>query len=319
MQINESNQKWIAIGVAIGVTSIVVVGLITFSVNVLQEYGAVLFTLVPLALGILSTSVYGLFRQRSLKESAQVSFYTLALACGILILFNTEGIVCILMASPFVAVFVFIGTLIGYKIQKRNRDQVVKMFSLNLLVIPLLMTAESEFFERESGEIEVKTSIVINASKEVVWDNVVKFPDIPAPTEWIFRTGIAYPTSSKIIGTGEDAIRYCEFTTGSFVEPIEIWDEPNHLQFSVREQPIPLKRMIYEKSEVPGNMYKYFVSNKGQFRLTKIGENQVLLEGTTWYYHKIRPVSYWKIWSEYIIHSIHKRVLKHIKTTSEAV
>ncbi|MEO9803406.1 MAG: hypothetical protein ABJF04_09175 [Reichenbachiella sp.] len=317
MQVSESNQKWIAIGVAIGTTSIAIVSLIAFSVNVLQEYGAVLFTLVPLALGVLSTSIYGYFRPRSLKESARISFYTLLLACGILILFNIEGIVCVLMAAPFAAVFVFMGTWIGYKVQKRDKGQVIKFFSFNLLVIPILMVAESECFEREGGEIEVKTSIVINASKETVWDNVVKFPDIPAPTEWIFKTGIAYPTSSEIIGSGKGAVRYCEFTTGSFVEPIEIWDEPNLLQFSVREQPIPLRRMIHEKTNVPGNMYKYFVSNKGQFRLTELGKNEVLLEGTTWYYHKIKPVVYWKIWSEYIIHSIHNRVLTHIKAVSE--
>ncbi|MEM6831638.1 MAG: hypothetical protein AAF551_14100 [Bacteroidota bacterium] len=65
-------------------------------------------------------------------------------------------------------------------------------------------------------------------------------------------------------------------------------------------------------------MYKYFVSTEGEFRLKEIGSNQTLLEGTTWYYHKIRPVFYWKIWSDYIIHAIHLRVLNHIKKVAEA-
>ena len=33
------------------------------------------------------------------------------------------------------------------------------------------------------------------------------------------------------------------------------------------------------------------------------------LEGTTWYYHNIKPDFYWRIWSNYIIHKIHERVL----------
>jgi len=42
-----------------------------------------------------------------------------------------------------------------------------------------------------------------------------------------------------------------------------------------------------------------------------------LLEGTTWYYHNIKPAAYWQLWSDYIIHKIHVRVLNHIKFNSE--
>jgi phosphoribosylformylglycinamidine (FGAM) synthase-like enzyme len=41
------------------------------------------------------------------------------------------------------------------------------------------------------------------------------------------------------------------------------------------------------------------------------------LEGTTWYYHNIRPTFYWQLWSDHIIHKIHERVLTHIKTNAE--
>jgi len=317
MKITESNQKWVAIGSAIGTTSILVVLLILFSINVLDEYGIILFMLVPLALGTLSSTIYGHFKQRTRKESVKISFLTLLVACIALLVFKIEGIVCVIMASPFVSAFVYLGAILGYRIQNRDRSHVIRLFSFNLLVIPLLMTAESKFIDNDSSEIEAKTSITIHAPIEIVWENVIKFPDIPKPTEWLFKTGIAYPTSSEIVGEGKGAIRYCEFTTGRFVEPIEIWNAPNLLQFSVQEQPLPLKRMLFENKEVPINMYKYFVSNKGQFKLTDLGNGQVLLEGTTWYYHKIKPANYWRIWSEYIIHSIHNRVLTHIKKVSE--
>jgi hypothetical protein len=42
-----------------------------------------------------------------------------------------------------------------------------------------------------------------------------------------------------------------------------------------------------------------------------------LLEGTTWYENKIKPAFYWNIWSDFIVHKIHKRVLSHIKSESE--
>ena len=42
-----------------------------------------------------------------------------------------------------------------------------------------------------------------------------------------------------------------------------------------------------------------------------------LLEGTTWYVNKIKPGLYWTVWSDYIVHKIHTRVLEHIKTHAE--
>ena len=41
------------------------------------------------------------------------------------------------------------------------------------------------------------------------------------------------------------------------------------------------------------------------------------LEGTTWYRHHIWPADYWRIWSDWILHSIHQRVLQHVKRLSE--
>lgn len=40
---------------------------------------------------------------------------------------------------------------------------------------------------------------------------------------------------------GVGAIRYCDFSTGPFVEPIEIWDEARLLQFSVTKSPPPMR------------------------------------------------------------------------------
>jgi hypothetical protein len=37
----------------------------------------------------------------------------------------------------------------------------------------------------------------------------------------------------------------------------------------------------------------------------------------TWYKHGLWSASYWQIWSDFIIHRIHMRVLRHIQTASE--
>jgi hypothetical protein len=38
------------------------------------------------------------------------------------------------------------------------------------------------------------------------------------------------------------------------------------------------------------------------------------LEGSTWYEIEMAPEAYWQLWSDFLIHRIHNRVLDHIKT-----
>ena len=40
--------------------------------------------------------------------------------------------------------------------------------------------------------------------------------------------------------------------------------------------------------------------------------------GTTWYTNRMWPAPYWHLWSDYIIHRIHGRVLTHIQQLAEA-
>jgi hypothetical protein len=121
---------------------------------------------------------------------------------------------------------------------------------------------------------------------------------------------------AELFGDGVGAVRYCIFTTGTFVEPIEVWDQPRLLQFSVKDQPPPMKE--WSPYDIhPPHLDHYLVSQKGQFLLTPLPGGRTRLEGTTWYVNKMWPESYWQLWSDYIIHRVHLRVLKHIKDLAE--
>jgi hypothetical protein len=182
----------------------------------------------------------------------------------------------------------------------------------------LVTIPTTAFIERnhEPNIEPVSTRVIIDATPEVVWKNVIEFPELEGPKEFIFKAGISYPINAKIDGQGVGAIRYCNFNTGSFVEPITVWDKPQLLKFDVLEQPQPMKELSFWDIDAP-HLHDYFVSKQGQFKLTELPNGQTELEGTTWYYHNIKPDFYWKIWSDLIIHSIHERVLNHIKINSE--
>jgi len=164
---------------------------------------------------------------------------------------------------------------------------------------------------------EVRTAIDVQAPPEVVWQQVVAFTEIPPPTELIFRAGIAYPIRAEMLGSGPGAERHCVFSTGSFVEPIQIWNPPRQLKFSVSSNPPPLEEWSPYSHIEPPHLHGYLLSEGGQFLLTPLAGGGTRLEGTTWYQHGLWPAAYWRLWSDAVIHRIHLRVLRHIQEEAE--
>ena len=287
--------------------------------EVLFLYGMGVFVLVPFFVGLLTPLVIG-FR-RPLMTAQSVGYAQIILVgVGLSMIFlAVEGLICLVMAYPIVAVFCLIGSLAGHSLQAKfaaKHSNIYSSFALFLLLVPGAMAWEKQAAPSERLT-PVVTTVEINAPPEKVWRNVVEFPELAPPTELLFKTGVAYPIKAEIKGAGVGAIRYCEFSTGAFVEPITTWQENELLQFSVREQPIPMREISpYGSLDTP-HLHDYFVSRRGQFKLTRLENGHTLLEGTTWYVHRIQPEFYWRFWTEQIVHTIHQRVLNHIKEQSE--
>lgn len=287
-----------------------------FATNVFRDYAYGLFVWLPLVLGATSTLILAYKNPTARKALRNNAYLTLLIFCVGLLFFAWEGFICLLMAAPIGFVFTYFGFLIGYGLSnsKMSRSTPTAIILL-MLSVPSLMAFEDNI--KTSDDLRsVTTSIEIKASPETVWKNVIAFPQLKDPTEFIFRTGIAYPINATINGRGVGAVRHCNFSTGSFVEPITVWDEPKLLKFSVDQQPEPMKE-ISPYDIHPTHLHGYWVSKQGQFKLTALPNGHTLLEGTTWYVNKIKPNIYWTTWSDYIVHKIHQRVLEHIKTQAE--
>lgn len=306
---DDEKRKWTAV-----ILTVIVAGLLTlWGIYGIGEYGIALFILTPLLIGAGPTILYGLKKKITQRDAWQIGSLTLAVFVVGLLVFAIEGIICIAMAAPFGLLLTWGGSVIGYAIIHKTPTNGPTALLLLIGVIPT-----TAFIERTNQPTltSVVTSIEIDATPQIVWKNVIQFPQLAEPTEFIFKTGIAYPINARVQGVGVGAIRHCNFTTGSFVEPIIVWNEPSLLRFSVVEQPEPMKELSFWDVNAP-HLHNYFVSKQGQFKLTTLSNGKTRLEGTTWYYHNIKPASYWHLWSNYIIHKIHVRVLTHIKTNSE--
>lgn len=288
------------------------------STKLLGSYGWGLFVALPFSMGFISVLIYEWSAPRTLGDSIALCIFSQLLFGSMLLAFAFEGAVCIVMALPIGVVLAIMGGLLGHAARRgRFEEQKPAMLSVLLLLAPGIVGIEN-FVNPVPPEYRVDSSVEIAAPPEIVWQKVVAFAQIPEPREWYFRAGVAYPVRAEILGRGAGAERHCVFSTGAFVEPIEVWDEPRLLKFSVSANPPPLNELSpYGHINTP-HMHGYFASDEGQFRLIALPGGRTQLEGTTWYHNRIWPTAYWRIWSDAIIHRIHLRVLRHIKSLSEA-
>jgi len=280
----------------------------------LGDYGWTLFMGLPFFCGFSSALIYCYHVARSLRACFLVSLASVAVMAGVLLAVAIEGAICILMAAPIAVVMAMMGGALAYFFQ-RDRRQGTYAFAVLLFSLPSLAGAE----HARPSKLEIlkaTSSIEIDAPPETVWKNVVSFSELPPPSEAIFKTGLAYPLHAEIHGHGVGAERHCVFSTGAFVEPITVWNEPTLLRFDVTQEPPPMVELSPFKIH-PRHLDHYFAATQGEFRLTALPDGRTRLEGTTWYRLRFMPEAYWELWADLIVHRIHMRVLNHIKDLAE--
>lgn len=290
-----------------------------FGTAVLQNYGWGLFVGIPFMMGFFGALFQSSRQIRTWGECASVALVAVAIASGLLVALAVEGVICVLMAAPIGIVLALLGASVGWVVQldywSRRLDQ-IRLYAAAWVLAPLLLIAEDRL-PVAPPLIAATTQCIVAAPPEKVWPHVISFSELSPPTDGVFLLGIAYPVRAKLIGRGVGAVRYCEFSTGPFVEPITAWDENRRLAFTVTSQPPPMREWSPYANLQPAHLDGFFRSRRGEFRLTPLPNGQTLLEGTTWYEQAIWPQFYWQPWSDFLIHSIHRRVLEHIKSETE--
>ena len=303
---------------SIFLTSVLGLFFLALGTLVIGAYGWGLFVALPFCLGMFAVLLHSYHGPRDLWTCFNVALLPVGILGVVLILVAMEGVICVLMAAPFALGLAALGGMLGYTIQKHHwgPQQRPAMLSIVLLLVPASFGIEHAA-ALQAPEFMVRTAIEVNAPPEKVWNQVVAFAEIPPPKELLFRAGVAYPIRAEISGHGVGAVRHCIFSTGPFAEPIEVWDEPRLLKFGVTANPAPLNELSPYGNIQPPHLHGYFISKQGQFLLTALPGGRTKLEGTTWYQHTMWPAAYWHLWSDYIIHKIHLRVLEHIRISVE--
>jgi hypothetical protein len=259
------------------------------------------FIIIPTLMGIISAWFW-----RDINMTGRTLAWSSSINGIYAVLFSTvflqEGVICLIIVSPLLFGFIIAGTSIGRMMFKRKNK------NLNVSIIGLLsLIFITDSLSPHQYENMVSDSIIINATPDKVWKNVVAFEPIKQkPGFWLFRIGMPSPMATTVTGYYKGAGRKCIFSNGYvFGEKIVAYEPGKDLTFDIIDQP--------RDPEIMGHID----IERGQFLLKDNGNGTTTVIGNSWYKLYVFPVWYYDIWAQSITRNVHLRVMQHIKDLSE--
>ncbi|HWZ04288.1 MAG TPA: hypothetical protein VNX40_11810 [Mucilaginibacter sp.] len=260
------------------------------------------FVIIPLLMGMISAWFWQDLQLPS-RKLLLYSAYNCFLAILLSYIFLGEGIICLIIVSPLIFCFVIAGAFIGRNLYKRNND------TLNVSVVLALafVFIGDAFWGNHQYENEVSDTMIVHATPDKIWKNVVSFKRIEQKnTFWLFKIGMPSPIESTVEGNYVGAGRKCIFSNGYvFDERIATYAPGKDLTFDIVNQPKDPEIM------------NHIDIIRGQFTLKDNGDGTTTLIGNSWYKLYVFPVWYYDIWAQSITRNVHLRVMQHIKELSE--
>jgi hypothetical protein len=312
------HDRWGSSAMAVVLTGSIGAFATYIGVQRLGTYGWGVFVALPFCFGLVSVMIYCHHEPRTLRSCLAVSMTSVGLVASALFAFAVEGLICIVMALPIAIPLSLLGGFVGFLIQRRGGSpSQADSITLLLMLVPFGVMTMERVGPAQPPRLSVHTSVQINAPTMTVWKNLIEFPDIQEPPTSLFRFGVSYPIRARISAEGAGTIRECLFSTGTYVEKINVWEEGRRLGFTVVSGPEGMRE--WSPYDIhPRHLDGYFVPESAEFRLTPTPDGGTQLDGVSWYRNSMWPVGYWRLWSDALLHQVHMRVFQHIKKRSES-
>jgi len=305
--------RTVALGLLSGVGLTVLV--VAFSTLLLGAYGYALFMGAPFVIALVIGYIANTPERATRLGTSGLVSAAFLLGGLALIGFAFEGLICLVMATPLIALMGWIGALVGRALAGMGRPGRGTTLA-SVAVLPILLAGEALAPPR--ADFESVESIEIAAPSAAVWDSVVHMGPIPGAPAAPFRWGLAYPLRGEIQGEGVGAIRRGVFSTGVAYERVVAWEPGKRLDFIVLSDPPSLKELsAYEHVNAP-HMNGYFRTRDARFSITPLPGGRSRLTLATHHDLDLAPAAYWTPMAQWAVHANKQRVLNHFRLQAEA-
>jgi len=286
---------------------------VTLSTLVFGIYGYGLFVASPFVVGMTVASIAKRNTDMGLGQTTALVMAALGLGALILLGLALEGGICLVFASPLIALMGFLGAAAGRAVTDERSTSSAAPMSLALL--PLLLAGE--LLLPPAADFESVESIDIAASPSAVWDSVVHMGPIPAAPAAPFSWGLAYPMRGEINGVGVGAVRRGVFSTGIAYERVVEWVPDKRLSFIVLSDPPSMRELSpYDHVNAP-HTRSYFRTRDARFTITPLPDGRTRLTLATHHDLDLEPGMYWLPFAQWAVHANKTRVLRHFQQQAE--
>ena len=157
-----------------------------------------------------------------------------AAAIGTLGLMGFEGVICIVIGSPFLFLFASIGGAMGSAFPRRGREASLPA----LMLLPYLAWPFEQRIPEPERVVETVTAVDIDAPPATVWPLVASVdsirPDERRPALFL-AMGFPQPIAATLSHPGIGGVRVATFDGGlRFTETVTVWEPGRRLRFSIR-------------------------------------------------------------------------------------
>lgn len=265
--------------------------------------GMVLFVLLPFATGFATAMmVEG-------KKLITASLLIGAIICtAILLLTRMEGWVCVLMSAPLIAIGLGVGAVIGVVVREMFDSSGNRSFMsmLILAALPFLLMGANKAEEESRRTPRAETianTLVVEAPRELVWEQLKTFDQIKGSKGLLMRIGLPVPVSCTMSGEGVGATRTCYFEEGHIAEKVTEWNPPTSMKLEITE------------FDVPGRPWLSF--QDASYELAQDGARTVITRKTT-IVSRLSPVWYWRRMEKIGVETEHEYLFEEVKRKVEA-
>jgi hypothetical protein len=265
--------------------------------------GMVLFVLLPFATGFATAMmVEG-------KKLITASLLIGAIICtAILLLTRMEGWVCVLMSAPLIAIGLGVGAVIGVVVRemfdRSGNRSFMSMLILAALPFLLMGANKAEEESRRTPRAEtIANTLVVEAPRELVWEQLKTFDQIKGSKGLLMRIGLPVPVSCTMSGEGVGATRTCYFEEGHIAEKVTEWNPPSSMKLEITE------------FDVPGRPWLSF--QDASYELAQDGARTVITRKTT-IVSRLSPVWYWRRMEKIGVETEHAYLFEEVKRKVEA-
>lgn len=272
--------------------------------------------LVPFVMGIIAAYYHDSIEQPSKIVALVMPLFSVFGFVGISVLVGWEGFICALMALPIFAFMAMLGAFSGLILFNRNRNKILVSI---LLVLPFLIAPIENQFKLSEKIFSEHTSITIDATDEVVWQNLTRVRPISEsenqPSLFQFM-GFPRPLEAELDTVALGGVRKAIFDRGLFfTETVTKMQPLQTLAFRIEADPNSIPPAALDEHVMVGG--KYFDVLEGKHEIEKLNDGTILLHLSSQFRLSTRFNFYSGFWSKLIMRDIQENILEIIKERCE--